>query len=224
MSTPESHPALLFEYSDPGTAVPLETFNAWYDAEHMPAQAAIAGFHTGVRYKAIDAQDPPWLALYDVASTDVLDSAAAQFPGASASANILALLPTYERRVYTLAASRMHPAVKSPHEFLYVASVDIRPDAADALHEWHDGEHTDAFSRVPGWRRMRRCVLHSHAEHGAAAQRGEARPLKYLVIHEWTNAEFADSPEYAALVAALSEMAQAILGLEIRVFELYKKE
>ncbi|KAJ6624438.1 hypothetical protein B0H10DRAFT_2007215, partial [Mycena sp. CBHHK59/15] len=180
--TPESHPALLFEYSDPGTAVPLETFNAWYDAEHMPAQAAIAGFHTGVRAAAHFQAPPP--------------------PPTSSPC-----CPRMKRRVYTLAASRTHPAVQPPHEFLYVVSADIRPDAADAFHVRHDGEQTDAFSAP-------------HAEHGAAAQRGEARPLKYLVIHEWTNAG------YVALVAALhlSEMAQAILGLEIRVFELYQKE
>jgi|SRR5688500_13258519 hypothetical protein len=50
-----------------------EEFNAWYDTEHIEERLAVPGFETAVRYVCIDGA-PRYLAMYDLASPDVLNS------------------------------------------------------------------------------------------------------------------------------------------------------
>ena len=52
-----------------------EEFNAWYDTEHIPERLAVPGFETALRYVCIDGA-PRYLAMYDMASPDVLKSPA----------------------------------------------------------------------------------------------------------------------------------------------------
>ena len=52
-----------------------EEFNAWYDTEHIPERLAVPGFETALRYVCIDGA-PRYLALYDLARPDVLNSPA----------------------------------------------------------------------------------------------------------------------------------------------------
>ena len=52
-----------------------EEFNAWYDTEHIAERLAVPGFETALRYVCIDGA-PRYLAMYDVASPDVLNSPA----------------------------------------------------------------------------------------------------------------------------------------------------
>jgi hypothetical protein len=50
-----------------------EEFNAWYDAEHVPERVAVPGFETGLRFVCLSGT-PRYLAMYDLASFDVLAS------------------------------------------------------------------------------------------------------------------------------------------------------
>ena len=50
-----------------------EEFNAWYDTEHIAERLAVSGFETALRYVCIDGA-PRYLAMYDLASPDVLNS------------------------------------------------------------------------------------------------------------------------------------------------------
>jgi hypothetical protein len=52
-----------------------EEFNAWYDTEHIAERLAVPGFETALRYVCIDGA-PRYLAMYDLASPDVLNSPA----------------------------------------------------------------------------------------------------------------------------------------------------
>jgi hypothetical protein len=52
-----------------------EEFNAWYDTDHVPERLAVPGFETARRFVCIDGW-PRYLALYDLASLDVLDTPA----------------------------------------------------------------------------------------------------------------------------------------------------
>jgi hypothetical protein len=52
-----------------------EEFNAWYDTEHLAERLAVPGFETALRYVCIDGA-PRYLAMYDLARPDVLDSPA----------------------------------------------------------------------------------------------------------------------------------------------------
>jgi hypothetical protein len=52
-----------------------EEFNAWYDTEHIAERLAVPGFETALRYVCIDGA-PRYLAMYDMASPEVLNSPA----------------------------------------------------------------------------------------------------------------------------------------------------
>lgn len=54
-----------------------EEFNAWYEQEHLPERLAVPGFETGVRY-AMMGMERRYIALYDMAGIDVLDTPAYQ--------------------------------------------------------------------------------------------------------------------------------------------------
>src|ERR1700744_341541 len=56
---------LLFVYSSPGP-VDLAEFTDWYDNEHVPARLANPGFGAVTRFRALDGQQPDWLATYEV--------------------------------------------------------------------------------------------------------------------------------------------------------------
>lgn len=65
---------LLLVHCDPESSLE-EEFNAWYDTEHLPERAAIAGFETALRFTSLG-DGPRYLAIYDLADLDVLDMAA----------------------------------------------------------------------------------------------------------------------------------------------------
>ena len=50
-----------------------DEFNAWYDTEHIPERCAVPGFETGLRFVCLDGT-PKYLAMYDLARPEVLDS------------------------------------------------------------------------------------------------------------------------------------------------------
>ena len=50
-----------------------EEFNAWYDTEHLPERLAVPGFETGLRFVCLSGH-PRYLAMYDLAHPQVLDS------------------------------------------------------------------------------------------------------------------------------------------------------
>jgi hypothetical protein len=65
---------LLLVHCDPEPTLEDE-LNAWYDTEHLPERAAIAGFETALRFTSLG-DGPRYLAIYDLAGLDVLESPA----------------------------------------------------------------------------------------------------------------------------------------------------
>ena len=65
---------LLLVLVDPAAALE-EELNDWYDTEHLPERAAVPGFETARRFTSLG-DGPRYAAVYDLASLDVLASAA----------------------------------------------------------------------------------------------------------------------------------------------------
>jgi len=65
---------LLLVLVDPAPTME-EELNDWYDTEHLPERAAIAGFETALRFTSLG-DGPRYAALYDLTDLDVLQSAA----------------------------------------------------------------------------------------------------------------------------------------------------
>ncbi|NML30674.1 DUF4286 family protein [Paraburkholderia antibiotica] len=64
--------ALLMVSMEPPASLE-EEFNDWYDTEHFPQRLALPGFLSASRWVCIDGW-PRWMALYDLASIDALES------------------------------------------------------------------------------------------------------------------------------------------------------
>ena len=65
-----SEKGLLLVLVDPAPALE-EELNDWYDTEHLPERAGIAGFETARRYTSLG-DGPRYAAIYDLTSLDVL--------------------------------------------------------------------------------------------------------------------------------------------------------
>jgi hypothetical protein len=87
-----------------------EEFNAWYDTEHLAERLAVPGFETALRYVCIDGA-PRYLAMYDLASPDVLNSPAYLKVGFD-NASPWTKRVTSRVRIYRSAGEQIYPGTK----------------------------------------------------------------------------------------------------------------
>ena len=87
-----------------------EEFNAWYDTEHIPERLAVPGFETALRYVCIDGA-PRYLAMYDLAGPDVLNSPAYLKVGFG-NASPWTKRVTSRVRVYRSFGEQVYPGTK----------------------------------------------------------------------------------------------------------------
>ncbi|EIW53839.1 uncharacterized protein TRAVEDRAFT_51581 [Trametes versicolor FP-101664 SS1] len=210
-------PALLFVYSDPGTAVPDATFNDWADNEHVPLRVAIPGFETWSRWIAADGESPPYTTLYGIASPEVLSSppytdlAKTRSERETAIVSKLALL---DRRTYTLREPVYPPKNGAaydplkPGPYMSVVEIEVKEGAEDEFNKWYDEEHVPMLAKVPGWMRSRRFVLEAAGATGSEAA-DVGRPPKYLAIHEWESLAALETDELKEAVST-SWMAKLV--------------
>ena len=98
---------LLLVTMEPAPAAE-EEFNAWYDGEHVPERLAVPGFETARRYVCIEGF-PRYLALYDLASPDVLDSPAYHRVGGVNSSPWTKRVTSRVRGYYRAPATQLYP-------------------------------------------------------------------------------------------------------------------
>ena len=199
---------LLFAFTDPG-GVPLEEFNDWYDTEHGPARLTVPGISAGYRYRALDGQAPPWLALYETkaGATDSPEYKALG-PGASArEKSVLSRITTLDRRVYE-QISHDGPASDGPAPAMLVVSMSVPPALEDDLAAWYADEHIPMLLAVPGWLRIRRYRLVS----GTAPA--------WLSLHDIAGEDVLNEPAYKAAVTTpwRNRMVGSAVARERRLF------
>jgi hypothetical protein len=92
-----------------------EEFNAWYDTEHLPQRQSVPGIETAHRFICLSGW-PRYLATYDLASLEVIESAAYQAisgPHLSPwSRRLIAKVAGYYRAV----AEQVYPGTALTHE------------------------------------------------------------------------------------------------------------
>jgi hypothetical protein len=204
---------LFYVYTDPGT-VPEDDFHDWYDNEHGPARLAVPGIRGGRRYRALDDQKPPWLALYDLEGPDVIDS-----PSYKALASVVsdrdkainAGLATVDRRVYEELSSDGSPGTGDPAPVLLAVALSVPADAEQDLAAWYTEEHIPMLLAVPGWRRIRRFRL-TRALNGSAPD--------FLSLHELASPQVLEEPGYRAAISTpwRDRVVASALRRERRVF------
>ena len=214
---------LLYVYTDPGPDGPVSEaeYHDWYDHEHGPARMTVPGFTGACRYRAIDGQQPPWLALYETASLEVLDSPEYKTLVAGGSDRekfIMSHLATLDRRVYEqvsedLPAGALAAAPAGPPAILSVANT-VPPETEDDMAAWYSQEHIPMLLEVPGWRRIRRYRLT-----GGSGGPGWSAP-DWLSLHELAGPEVLEEPAYRAAVSTpwRDRVVASALRRERRVF------
>lgn len=188
----------------------------------------LEGYFTASRYKAIDSQIPTWLALYDVESPELANSAGYQalMDGASArEKQILATVQFLQRRIYKHVKTYIHPNATDasfPGKYLLAVSLEVSADAENDFNKWYDEEHMGLLAKIPGWLRGRRYEIHSFAEKGSDVDAGVKRPvLKYLAIHDFDTPGFKDTEEFKVATSTpwRDRVMKTVTGRELRIFE-----
>ncbi|PIL28587.1 hypothetical protein GSI_08628 [Ganoderma sinense ZZ0214-1] len=226
-------PALLLVYSEPGSAVPLEEFNDWYDNDHVPLCIPIPSFHSWSRWVAADDKKPAHLALYDVDSPDAVND----IPYASFTPRdhaILSQLALVDRRTYTLHEP-VHPRAAysslAPGPLLSSVEMDIPAEQVAEFDRWCDEEHVPLVAKIPEWVRTRRFVFADASpvlgtDEGLtqSLRQGKEGPQRFLTLHEWESAAALGTEEYEAAIAAWGALKFTGLAtrFEQRLFKLHR--
>ena len=223
---------LLYVYTDPGPDGPVSEaeYHDWYDHEHGPGRMTVPGFTGACRYQAIDGLQPPWLALYETASLDVLDGPEYKALIAAGSARekfIMTNLAVLDRRIYEQVSEDVPAGAGAPDggapggwapggwapAILSVANT-VPPQTEDDMAAWYRDEHIPMLLEVPGWRRIRRYRLT-----GGSGGPGWSAP-DWLSLHELAGPEVLEEPAYRAAVSTpwRDRIVASALRRERRVF------
>jgi hypothetical protein len=216
---------LLYVYTDPGPDGPVSEaeYHDWYDHEHGPARMTVPGFTGARRYHAIDGQQPPWLALYETASLEVLDGPeykALVAGGSDREKFIMSHLATLDRRVYEQVSEHLPSgaagaaAGAAPAPAILSVGNTVPPETEDDMAAWYSREHIPMLLEVPGWRRIRRYRLT-----GGSGGPGWSAP-DWLSLHELAGPEVLEEPAYRAAVSTpwRDRIVASALRRERRVF------
>ena len=190
-----------------------DAFNAWYDEEHVPLRLGVPGFLSARRYRAVNTDGPRYLALYDLASVDVLHSSEYQRLWQEQSDRekaMLASIPFTDRRVGELVLDCPEWTRDAPYQML----VCMTPPAGgeDDFVAWYRQEHIPLLLRVPGWRRVR---LFRQVEGSGPA---------FMAVHELESVDVFETPAHEAATATpwRKRIRETATRYERNVFALWR--
>lgn len=189
-------------------------FNTWYDEEHVPLRLGVPGFLSGRRYRhAAETEGPRYLALYDLASVDVLKSEPylrLWREPSERERKVLASIPFNDRRVCELILDTPEWARDAPYQLI----VCMTPPAGgeDDFVAWYREEHIPMLLAVPGWRRSR---LFRQVEGNGPA---------FMAVHELESPAVFKRPEYDASIATpwRQRIRASVQRYERNLFELWR--
>lgn len=225
--------ALLVAFMNP--PADEAAFNAWYDEEHVPLRLGVPGFLNAHRYRAPDdtsaparasattmapavgPQDssphPRYLALYDLASSQVLDSEpyTRLIPERSLrERDMLASIPYMDRRVGELVLD----CPEWTHDAPYQLVVCMTPPAGaeDDFVAWYREEHIPMLLAVPGWRRSR---LFRQVDGNGPA---------FMAFHEIESPAVFEQPRYTASISTpwRERIRSTVVRYERDLFQLWR--
>ena len=138
-------------------------FNRWYNQEHLAERMSVPGFLSCARYEAVKG-GPKHLAVYELASPDILQTAAYKKVAENPTdwtrrAGPNAVATTFVRNVYAL----IHPGALSPSAAqsvlapaLQLGRMDV-PEGIEAdWNTWYNTIYVPNYEKVPGVIRGRR--------------------------------------------------------------------
>lgn len=204
-------------------------FTDWYQNEHGPLRLRLPFVENGFRYRAVDAQTPEWLALYDI--TDMQELTRESYlvlrgdgirttrekdtMGRTAvGRRLYDTLQDQDRQIPGYRALDQQPDTESAGAVLLANTMKVKPgDPEDDFNRWYAEEHIPMLSRVPGWRRSRRFVT---------SVIDSAQPKEYLALHEFAAVNGLGGAEHNASVDTpwrTKVMDTAVLERTRRVYQ-----
>ncbi|MPZ47591.1 MAG: hypothetical protein GEV05_30395 [Betaproteobacteria bacterium] len=133
-------------------SVPRDEYDDWYQDEHLPERSRVPGFLTAERW--VDVNDPNVsVAVYDLASVDVLGSAAYRAVGYDNLSPWTRRVARLSERLLRFEGTQTLPGdAPSPSGSgaLLVNAMNAAPEGEAEFNRWYDEEHIPALSAVPG--------------------------------------------------------------------------
>ncbi|KZT74993.1 hypothetical protein DAEQUDRAFT_720199 [Daedalea quercina L-15889] len=224
--------AFLLVFSEPGSDVPEEEYNDWYDNEHIPLRVNTPTFLNWTRWKAVDGETPTYGASYDLESYEATKKAPYTTLAETRSdreKSILKRIQLLDRRHYELIETPLYPPSAlydetKPAPYVVFVSLEVKPELEDDLNKWYHEEHIPMLAKVPGWIRSRRFVLKDAGQMGVEGQKEQKRPPKYLAVHEWASMDVFEAAECKAAVATpwTEKIFAGVVAKERRVMTFLK--
>lgn len=164
------------------------------------------------------------MTLYDISEASVADGPeyqAVKDNGSERDKRILRSIKWSSRRSYSLIYSQTNSSATAsdfPPKFVFVFGLDVKPEKEEDLNKWYEEEHIPMLSKIPGWLRSRRYILHNNAV------RGEFNVHKHMAIHDFSKSGYMETEEMKAAGSTpwRDELVKSLLGVEVRQFELFK--
>ncbi|KKK16327.1 hypothetical protein AOCH_003131 [Aspergillus ochraceoroseus] len=197
-------PGLLYVTMQPRPSLPAAQFHDWYNSEHGPLRLRLPFVTNGFRYRAVDALEPEWVALYDI--TDMVELTREPYLALRGdgikTAREKAIMAQIDvgRKLYDLLQDEKAadyqplenmPDTSAPGHVLISNTTTLPADPAkeDELKRWYKEEHIGRLARVSGWRRSRVYVT---------AAIDPTAPREFLALHEFSPQNGLGSPEHQA--------------------------
>ncbi|KAL4811450.1 Thiolase, N-terminal domain-containing protein [Aspergillus unguis] len=188
----------------PRPSLPAAQFHDWYNSEHGPLRLRLPFITNGFRYRAVDGEEPEWVALYDITDMDELTretylSLRTDKIKTPREKETMAQIAV-GRKLYDLLqdekAADFKPLEDQPdtdaagHVLISnTSTLPADPAKEDDLKAWYKDEHISMLARVPGWRRSRLFVT---------ASIDSQAPREFVALHEFTPKNGLGGPEHKA--------------------------
>ncbi|KAI1812708.1 Alpha/Beta hydrolase protein [Poronia punctata] len=229
-----AEPGSLFVTMQPKSGLALEQFHEWYNNEHGPTRLQLAQIFTnGLRYRALDGQEPAFLAAYDVTRMSHLETETYTRLRAGRSVREADTIGQVDvtRYFWDLVLGRSSPEHFRPveqladeeAEGLVLVAVQLTPrteegaDAEEEIKRWYEEEHIDMLSKVPGWLRSRLFKTSSLEKD---------QPTKFIALHDYAKINGLAGPGPELKAATSTPWAKELLSKHAtvtsrRVYELF---
>lgn len=169
-----------------------DEFNHWYDTHRIPLRLAVPGFVSAQRYR--DAERPNYLAIYELAGADVLESAPylklKNQPNAKTKW-MLANVQGYSRYLGNEFSMKCRDddiagALDAP--VLFAVFFSVPDDRVAEFNGWYEDEHVPMLLGCKDWLMVRRFEIYE----------AEPQPWTHLALHYLAGTEALSSPEREA--------------------------
>ncbi|KAI1826915.1 Alpha/Beta hydrolase protein [Xylaria intraflava] len=195
-------PGNLYVTMQPKPGLLPQQFHEWYNNEHGPTRVSLPQIFTnGLRYRAIDGEEPTFVATYDVTSMSHLETETYLRLRANRSPREAETIGQVDvkRYFWDLALSRQSPLfipfetlTDEEAEGLIMLAVQLTPKEAgfvEEIQKWYEEEHMDMLSKIPGW-------LRSRVFKTSSLEKGE--PVKFIALHDFAKINGLGGPEHEA--------------------------